>query len=734
MKFSEYYKIKLEEEPEWFDPVITDDTALFIDPLLIFDDEIDEFTGAYQEIMNFFNHMYLSVASTKAVNVKRRIAQKMLFPEVHELCLGLTKVGTRGSGSSGKYSELILNAMESSISLGRKDLKRFEEIRIFQEGIGPDRISDMCACIIKRRLSMYTTRICEELNIPTATKKFSRYYYSIENTKWMSGKANLPRKGNSKDFVLLVPKQYLREIVRISNGDFYDYCSKQYNQILVDEFGEDLQKKMSKREIVEVYLKNHPEYLDEYLNFRERNRGLPYNFHSDPDGKIIWHDVTSNYIEKNELAIDINNSENISQDIFNLYEKLLHESPSYALFKEGGLPKVEPAYQNLFKGLIGALSRRQGFSVEPINAPGVNPFEISFNEEVISLDFRVKKLSNSRFWNNSKNLESLNKEASITQYIGISFDEKDDKTYKNLAKKYQESSEKNRISIIHPCYNRSKKMKRMEDSEASVVLIVALEEEFDVVYESFDLIPIKDHLNLYSTTICNTTNYAVEAICINVSAMGLVKAALATQKIIEQKSPKILCSIGIAAGISNDVNLCDVVVGDQIVDYMNKSKAIQSDEGFDFQLAGETYRTSNDLLKIVSNLRYRNTSGYEDWRKASVTNHQVEEGDALPAKHLIGPVASGNSVSASTNFVHFLKDTNRKYLALEMEAAGMMIAKDEAYESSAKTLVLRGVSDFGDERKSELDDESKGKYRKIAMQNALGFLELVIDSFVKESA
>ncbi len=734
MKFSEYYEIELEEEPEWFDPIITDDTALFIDPLLIFDDEIEEFKGAYQEIMDFFNHMYISVASTRAVNIKRRIAQKMLFPEVHELCLGLTKVGTKGSGSSGKFSELILKAMESSISLGRKDLKRFEEIRIFQEGIGPDRISDMCACIIKRRLSMYTARICKELDIRTATKRFSRYYYSMENTKWMSGSVNLPRKGDSKDFVLLVPRQYLREIVKISNGDFYDFCSKQYNQIIVEEFGEDLQKKMSKREIVEIYLKNHPEHLDEYLDFRERNRGVPYNFHSDPDGRIIWHDITSNYVNENDISIDINKPENISQEILSLYERLLHDSPSYALFKAGGLPKVEPAYQNLFKGLVGALSRRQGFIVEPINAPGVNPFEISFGENVIPLDFRVKKLSNSKFWNNSKNLRNISKTDSITQYVGISFDEKNDKTYENLTKAYQESPGKNKISIIHPYYNRSEKMKNIEDSGASVVLIIALEEEFDVVHESLDLIPIKEHLNLYSTTICNTTDYAVEAICINVSAMGLVKAALATQKIIDQKSPQILCSIGISAGISNDVNLCDVVVGDQIVDYMDKSKAVQSDGGFGFELAGETYRTSNELLKIVSNLRYRNASGYESWRKASITDYQEEEGEALPAKHLVGPVASGNSVSASTNFVQFLKKTNRKYLALEMEAAGMMIAKDEAYESSAKTLVLRGVSDFGDERKSKLDNESKGKYRKKAMQNALSFLELVIDSFIKESA
>src|SRR6185369_8220126 len=66
-------------------------------------------------------------------------------------------------------------------------------------------------------------------------------------------------------------------------------------------------------------------------------------------------------------------------------------------------------------------------------------------------------------------------------------------------------------------------------------------------------------------------------------------------------------------------------------------------------------------------------------------------------------VASGPFVGASANFGHWLRTKfNRKYCGLEMEAGGVALAA-HYNRVRARTLILRGVSDLGDERKAKLD-------------------------------
>jgi hypothetical protein len=56
-----------------------------------------------------------------------------------------------------------------------------------------------------------------------------------------------------------------------------------------------------------------------------------------------------------------------------------------------------------------------------------------------------------------------------------------------------------------------------------------------------------------------------------------------------------------------------------------------------------------------------------------------------------------------------------------MEAAGFMAAIHEE-TSAQRTLVPRAISDYGDERKQELDAVEEGAFRRYAMRNAIQFL------------
>jgi len=110
MKFSDVFKISDAKDHDWFDPILTLDTKLFIDPFLIYDNEKDEFIGSHDDIVGLFDDAFSLIAKADGdktnINWKRAL-NLLLFPEVEEICLGYTSSGTQGSGTGIKTARSI---------------------------------------------------------------------------------------------------------------------------------------------------------------------------------------------------------------------------------------------------------------------------------------------------------------------------------------------------------------------------------------------------------------------------------------------------------------------------------------------------------------------------------------------------------------------------------------------------------------------------------------------------
>jgi hypothetical protein len=92
-----------------------------------------------------------------------------------------------------------------------------------------------------------------------------------------------------------------------------------------------------------------------------------------------------------------------------------------------------------------------------------------------------------------------------------------------------------------------------------------------------------------------------------------------------------------------------------------------------------------------------------------------------------GHLASGPLVVTAASFVGWLRGRDRSCLGLEMEAAGLMTATHMDF-GRRDALVIRGVSDFGDGRKSAIDQVGAGLVRRIAMENATEFLWALMEA------
>jgi hypothetical protein len=94
-------------------------------------------------------------------------------------------------------------------------------------------------------------------------------------------------------------------------------------------------------------------------------------------------------------------------------------------------------------------------------------------------------------------------------------------------------------------------------------------------------------------------------------------------------------------------------------------------------------------------------------------------------------MATGDIVVASEAFAKWIREANRKFLAMDMEAAGAALA---AYRNdSADLLVIRGISDYADEHKAALDAGSgtpgvQDAWRRYAVRNAAEYLSILLTS------
>lgn len=228
-----------------------------------------------------------------------------------------------------------------------------------------------------------------------------------------------------------------------------------------------------------------------------------------------------------------------------------------------------------------------------------------------------------------------------------------------------------------------------------------------------------------------------KCIALFIDDMGPEEATLAASRLLDH-DPAVIVNLGIAGSLSGDLLLGDVAVADQVDAYLAKGKAVADGEGWTFEFGGQAYRGSHRLIADASNLEFAEAEVYDAWRDACRTDferllpeaskreeyvytNKSRDVPALVKTH----VASGPTVAASKAFAAWVRSRDRKLGALEMEAAGMMLAAHRRAEP-ARTLVLRGISDFCDGDKSSLDGVGKGAFRKLAMGNAVRLLEAMM--------
>lgn len=225
------------------------DSMLHIDPLLLKECSIPEFKNAYKDFLSYFKSFIVLVKHVKKPcdldYFFKEIIKRFTFKEIPNTGLGYSKKRSGGNGISGNLSlQLALTAYEI-IKAGMEDPEIFCLMQLFEDNIGPDRISDMTIAIIQTHFLRYTHRVSGELNI--ATKKFhfqgADYYVPFYKGKPilfipMCLLADLPIAHNYEDIENVCQynqelKRRVAQIIGLTWNDYHKFKKSDWRNLII---------------------------------------------------------------------------------------------------------------------------------------------------------------------------------------------------------------------------------------------------------------------------------------------------------------------------------------------------------------------------------------------------------------------------------------------------------------------------------------------------------------------
>ncbi|MCJ1962074.1 hypothetical protein [Novosphingobium mangrovi (ex Hu et al. 2023)] len=169
--FSTYFGVDPDvlNDAGFLDPFTNIDTPLFVDPVLLEKSNVELIrTSAIARFREHFSrYVRLLALSKNEGDPAWKAAAKLLdLDEPPENGLGFGGSGRSGSSRPEDIQVAILRTTKLIIALGADDPEMISLMGFFEEGVGPDTISDFTTRVIMPELLQLTKQFCDANNVP----------------------------------------------------------------------------------------------------------------------------------------------------------------------------------------------------------------------------------------------------------------------------------------------------------------------------------------------------------------------------------------------------------------------------------------------------------------------------------------------------------------------------------------------------------------------------------------
>ena len=325
------------------------------------------------------------------------------------------------------------------------------------------------------------------------------------------------------------------------------------------------------------------------------------------------------------------------------------------------------------------------------------------------------------------------------------------------------------IAIDEAIENRQVKQTAiLQDCQGAVIdflIITATEKEFDAVSSKFPNIFQCDGDNRQRFVRVSTKynkksiNYCVVIACL--MQMGPPQAAVKTLKWVRKWQPRNILLVGIAGGVKNRVDICDIIVPEMIIDASvgKVTKAIQKPSIFmrvisifkpfkkecPFNSYCGKIPSIRDWIAYFSTEKLLQKSRSLTWNqvKKHITKKRCLLKKTKPKFYCNGLVVSScDKIEDRRLIKQYLKVLSKDYYSsinhpkihdiqmygFEMEACGVATALEdieekEDIEHRPGFLMIRAISDFGGENKEEEQNKCENYALDVVASYTAAFLE-----------
>ena len=367
------------------DVILNADTALFIDPLLLSNSIHPEIrikaTKRYEDKFKRIRK-FLHASNNENDSPWRAVVKEFNFPEISYTCLGYGST-IHGSAWGEQLIASTLQTAKEIVDLGVEDDDFFMGLSLFEEGIGPDRISDMTTNIIFDELLEFTARVNETLKLPTndfKIKKTGREFSALINPT-----DNGP--------LILVPNDIVRALPIVTDWSDIGVAARQNEDLrnkLNTKIG-GIWTSMSRKEkdyAKSLALRSKDAFEDVLELIRTIDR-VPYDAKNDKNGEFFWRDIINIITSDYPLDLSSYRNKDLTEDefievvkiIIGEFKNLIEEKGIWKeLWSEDGKPRKEKAVQRLLFTVAYTYCKANNLDLSPESDSGNGPVDFKISK------------------------------------------------------------------------------------------------------------------------------------------------------------------------------------------------------------------------------------------------------------------------------------------------------------------------------------------------------------------
>lgn len=204
----------------------------------------------------------------------------------------------------------------------------------------------------------------------------------------------------------------------------------------------------------------------------------------------------------------------------------------------------------------------------------------------------------------------------------------------------------------------------------------------------------------YWTTILDRHDGPVSCAIASLGSAGNVNAGNITTQLLSELKPKKVLMMGIAGGLRGKMTLGEAIVSERVVYYESAAALADGVLAARPEMQRPGMATLQDLSTYFSSPSL--SDRLQERAKALGVSMPKESaaGEVAPKfKASTATIVSGEKLIRDSEFFARLRQIHDKACVAEMEAYGVV---DACEKQNVPVLVVRGISDFGDDKKDDL--------------------------------